>query len=130
MGNAGVTAVLITNIGELTTKVATDGDPCGTLHDAAVLIDGERIVWVGRAEGSSVAELVEASQSDPTVGTGSADIVDAGGRAVIRASSTVTPNLVFAGDRADEFEARMAGTPYAAGGIRPYGHRHSCGDRR
>ncbi len=27
-------------------------------------------------------------------------------------------HLVFGGDRADEFEARMAGTPYAAGGIR------------
>lgn len=27
-------------------------------------------------------------------------------------------HLVFGGDRADEFEARMSGTPYAAGGIR------------
>ena len=27
-------------------------------------------------------------------------------------------HLVFAGDRAPEFAARMAGTPYAAGGIR------------
>ncbi len=27
-------------------------------------------------------------------------------------------HLVFAGDRAEEFEARMTGTPYAAGGIR------------
>ena len=27
-------------------------------------------------------------------------------------------HLVFAGDRAEEFAARMAGQPYAAGGIR------------
>ena len=27
-------------------------------------------------------------------------------------------HLVFAGDRGDEFAARMAGAPYAAGGIR------------
>ena len=44
-----MTATLITNIGELTTNVARDGDPCGTLRDAAVLIEGGRIAWVGLA---------------------------------------------------------------------------------
>ena len=34
------------------------------------------------------------------------------------ASSTRTRHLVFAGDRAEEFAARMTGTPYSAGGIR------------
>ena len=50
-----MSATLITNIGELTTNVGpstgsgTDGDPCGTMTDAAILVDGGRIVWVGSA---------------------------------------------------------------------------------
>ena len=44
--------------------------------------------------------------------------MDAGGRAVIPGFVDSHTHLVFGGDRADEFEARMAGTPYAAGGIR------------
>ena len=44
--------------------------------------------------------------------------VDAGGRAVIPGFVDSHSHLVFAGDRAPEFAARMAGTPYAAGGIR------------
>ncbi|WEK61176.1 MAG: imidazolonepropionase [Candidatus Microbacterium colombiense] len=93
---------LITNIGELTTNVSRDGDPCGTLRDAAVLIDDGRIAWVGAA--------AEAPASD--------DVVDAGGRAVIPGFVDSHSHLVFGGDRAEEFEARMAGQKYAAGGIR------------
>ncbi|WP_102191552.1 imidazolonepropionase [Microbacterium aurantiacum] len=93
---------LITNIGELTTNVRADGDPCGTLHDAAVLIEEGRIAWVGSsAEAPPVAE-----------------VLDAGGRAVIPGFVDSHSHLVFAGDRAVEFEARMAGQKYAAGGIR------------
>ena len=46
------------------------------------------------------------------------EVVDAGGRAVIPGFVDSHTHLVFGGDRADEFEARMSGTPYAAGGIR------------
>ena len=98
-----MSTTLITNIGELTTNVAAAGDPCGTLHDAAVLIEGGRIAWVGPAAGAP---------------SGAGKIVDAGGRAVIPGFVDSHTHLVFGGDRADEFEARMAGTPYAAGGIR------------
>jgi len=87
---------LITNIGELTTN---DGP---ALHDAAVLLDGERIAWVGSA----------------TDAPSSAETVDVGGRAVIPGFVDSHSHLVFAGDRAAEFEARMAGQKYAAGGIR------------
>lgn len=87
---------LLTDIGELTTN---DGP---ALHDAAVLVDGDRIAWVG-----------------PTAEAPSADeIVDAGGRAVIPGFVDSHSHLVFGGDRASEFEARMAGQKYAAGGIR------------
>lgn len=99
--------MLITNIGELTTNVGTPGDPCGTLHDAAVLIEGGVVTWVGQAA-DAVTRV-----SDVTV-----ERVDAGGRAVIPGFVDSHTHLVFGGDRADEFEARMTGTPYAAGGIR------------
>ncbi len=93
---------LITNIGELTTNVRADGDPCGTLYDAAVLIEEGCIAWVGSsAEAPPVTE-----------------VRDAGGRAVIPGFVDSHSHLVFAGDRAVEFEARMAGQKYAAGGIR------------
>ena len=94
---------LITNIAELTTNVgSSDGDRFGTLVDAAVLLDGERIAWVGTADDAPDAD----------------EIVDAGGRAVIPGFVDSHSHLVFGGDRAAEFEARMAGQKYAAGGIR------------
>lgn len=98
-----MTATLITNIGELTTNVGAGDDPCGTLRGAAVLVEGTRISWVGPA--------TDAPASVP-------DTVDAAGRAVIPGFVDSHTHLVFGGDRADEFEARMTGTPYAAGGIR------------
>jgi imidazolonepropionase len=103
-----VTTTLITHIGELTTNVAADGDALGTLHDTAVLIVGDRIVWVGPA---SAAPVVSPE------GKGR-EVVDAGGRAVLPGFVDSHTHLVFGGDRADEFEARMTGAPYAAGGIR------------
>jgi imidazolonepropionase len=99
---------LITNIGELTTNasvpehVEAGDDRCGTLHDAAVLIDGDRIAWVGPA-----AEAPDADEA-----------IDAVGRAVIPGFVDSHSHLVFGGDRAAEFEARMQGQKYAAGGIR------------
>lgn len=88
---------LITNIGELTTN--TDA---GTLHDAAVLIEDGWVAWAGQA--------IDAP--------GAAEVVDAAGRAVIPGFVDSHSHLVFAGDRTSEFEARMAGQKYAAGGIR------------
>jgi imidazolonepropionase len=103
-----VTATLITNIGELTTNVARDGDPCGTMHGAAVLLEGSRIAWVG---GMTDAPAQAAARSG-------AEIVDAHGEAVLPGFVDSHTHLVFGGDRADEFEARTTGAPYAAGGIR------------
>ena len=134
-----MTATLITNIGELTTNVAAPGDPCGTLHDAAVLMVDGHIAWVGaaaHADRALVEQAIFDRESAPAPRDGGlspqsrgadavsqpsatgVEIVDAGGRAVIPGFVDSHTHLVFGGDRAHEFEARMAGVPYAAGGIR------------
>ncbi|WP_167474551.1 imidazolonepropionase [Nocardia arthritidis] len=89
-------AILITGIGELTTN--TEGGP---LHDAAVVLDGERIAWIGPAQAAPAAD----------------ERVDVGGRAVLPGWVDSHTHLVFGGDRTAEFEARMSGQPYRAGGI-------------
>ncbi|MGF2950603.1 imidazolonepropionase [Microbacterium alcoholitolerans] len=91
---------LITNIGELTTNAGS-----GDLADAAVLIDHGRIEWVGPADDVP---------ADPE----GCEEVDARGRAVIPGFVDSHSHIVFGGDRSAEFEARMAGQKYAAGGIR------------
>lgn len=93
---------LITNIGELSTCTMQIDGGAGIIRDAAVLVEDERIVWVGAAADAPVAD----------------EIVDAAGRAMIPGFVDSHSHLVFGGDRAAEFEARMAGAKYAAGGIR------------
>ena len=93
-------SLLLTGIGELTTHDPAHGD--GVLTDAAlVVVDGE-VVWTGPASQAPDADAV----------------VDVGGAAVIPGFVDCHTHPVFAGDRAAEFAARMAGEPYAAGGIR------------
>jgi len=95
--------VLVDGIGELVTNDPELG-PAGVVEGAAVAIDAERIVWVGPS--ASVPEGV----------TG--PVVDVDGRAVLPGFVDAHTHLVFAGDRASEFDARMRGEAYAAGGIR------------
>ena len=90
-------STLITNIAELMTQDLEQR----VLKDAAVVIDGERIAWIGAAGSAPAAD----------------DAVDAGGRAVLPGWVDSHTHLVFAGDRTAEFEARMAGESYSAGGI-------------
>ncbi len=100
-----VISTVITNIGELVTNDparATNDDPLGIHTNAAIVLDKDRVAWVGAAADAPPADTH----------------VDAGGRAVIPGFVDSHSHLVFAGDRAPEFAARMAGTPYAAGGIR------------
>ena len=97
-----MTTTLLTNVGELVTNDPNADDLLGTIADAAVVIDGSRVAWVGPA--------AEAPAAD--------EQVDVSGRAVIPGFVDSHSHLVFAGDRAAEFAARMAGESYAAGGIR------------
>lgn len=96
----------LTGIGHLVTNDPTrDGTPLGIVRDAGLVADTRGVVtWVGPAR--EVADHCDAAP------------VDVGGRAVIPGFVDSHTHLVFAGDRAGEFAARMAGTPYTAGGIR------------
>ncbi|MFD6176359.1 MULTISPECIES: imidazolonepropionase [unclassified Isoptericola] len=110
-------ATLILGIGELTTNapeaVGVDpvDDPTGVVRDAALLLDGGRVVWAG-------PESVCADGVEGALGRAPDRVVGVDGRAVIPGFVDSHSHLVFAGDRSAEFEARMAGRPYAAGGIR------------
>lgn len=96
--------LLLDHIGELVTNdAAHGGGPLGIVRDAALLVGDDRVLWAGpRARAERVVD----------------EVVDAAGAAVVPGFVESHSHLVFAGDRADEFAARMAGRPYAAGGIR------------
>jgi imidazolonepropionase len=94
--------LLIDGIGLLVTNDPEIGDgSLGVRRDAAVVISGTEVVAIGDA-GALVAD----------------ERVDVAGRCVIPGFVDSHTHLVFAGDRGDEFVARMAGADYAAGGIR------------
>ena len=105
-------STLITGIGELVTndpqvRPPSSGETIdltrlGRVVDAALVVEGERIAWVGRAAEAPVAD----------------ERVDVAGSAVLPGFVDSHAHLIFAGDRAEEFAARMAGQAYAAGGIR------------
>jgi imidazolonepropionase len=88
---------LITDIAELTTFA--DGD--GRRSHAALIVDDGRITWIGDARTAPAADTR----------------TSVGGRAVLPGWVDSHTHLVFAGDRSAEFEARMEGSKYAAGGI-------------
>jgi imidazolonepropionase len=96
-------AALWTGIGELVTNDPRhDGTPLGIIHDAALVVEHDRVAWAGPRTAAPAADLAR----------------DLGGRAVVPGFVDSHAHLVFAGDRAEEFAARMSGQPYAAGGIR------------
>lgn len=68
-----------------------------------------------------LAVVIRAGVVERVVPDGEVDVdlpeLDAGGGAVIPGFVDAHTHLVFAGDRADEFAARLAGRPYEAGGI-------------
>jgi imidazolonepropionase len=98
MEGTAMSTTVITGIGLL----ATQDDELGVIVDAAVVVRDESVAWVGPGAQAPAADRA----------------VDVGGRAVVPGFVDSHAHLVFAGDRGDEFAARMAGEPYAAGGIR------------
>lgn len=96
-----MTATLYTDIGELVTNDPARPGLLGLVHDAAVVVAGGRIAWVGQA--------TRAPEADRRFGLD--------GRAVLPGFVDSHTHAVFAGDRSEEFVARMAGERYTGGGI-------------
>jgi imidazolonepropionase len=91
----------------LATMEPRDGDSLGVIADGAIAAKDGRIAWVGRR-----ADLPAAAVEQ----------VDCGGAWILPGLIDCHTHLVFAGDRADEFERRLAGATYreiaeAGGGI-------------
>jgi imidazolonepropionase len=100
-----MSGVLIDNIGTLVTNDPSLGEgPLGVMRDAALVLGDGVVRWVGPRAATPQAAADER--------------VDAGGRAAIPGFVDSHGHLVFAGDRTEEFAARMSGRPYSAGGIR------------
>ena len=97
-----VTSTMLTNIGELVTNDPQAPDLLGVIEQAALVVEGTKVAWVGPATDAPAAD----------------ELVDLGGRTVLPGFVDSHSHLVFGGDRAQEFAARMAGESYAAGGIR------------
>jgi imidazolonepropionase len=93
-----VTSIAIAHIGELVTWA----EDRPVRNDAGLVLADGTVAWIGDAAHLPAAD----------------ELIDAGGRAVIPGFVDSHTHLVFAGDRAAEFTARMAGERYAAGGIR------------
>jgi len=94
-------SLLVTNIGSLALPGAEFGD-VQVIENAAFAIDAGVITWVGFATDAPACD----------------EVLDALGRAVIPGFVDSHAHLVFDGDRAQEFSARMAGESYSAGGIK------------
>ena len=97
-----MSSLLVTGITELVTNDPAHGGLLGLVEDAAVVVDGHRVAWTGPAP--------EAPPADTAY--------DVAGRAVLPGFVDSHSHLVFAGDRAAEFAARMSGQRYDGGGIR------------
>ncbi|MEP6560316.1 MAG: imidazolonepropionase, partial [Nakamurella sp.] len=98
----GDRSTVLRGISELVTNDPAAGPGLlGIITDAAVVIEDEQIVWVGRGDAAPAAD-----QS-----------MNFGGRAMLPGWVDSHSHVVFAGNRAAEFSARMAGQPYRAGGM-------------
>jgi imidazolonepropionase len=111
-------SLLVTNCSQLVTltgparpRVGSELRDLHIINDGAMLVEDRRIVAVGPRQ--EIAPLAGAST----------ETVDAGGRVVMPGFVDAHTHLVFAGNRADEFEMRCAGMTYQqiaerGGGIR------------
>jgi imidazolonepropionase len=98
-----VRSVAFTNIGSLITNDQGLGlGLLGELQNASVVVENGLIAWVG----------------DSSTTPDTDENIDVQGGTLLPGFVDSHAHLMFAGDRASEFSARMAGQAYAAGGIR------------
>jgi imidazolonepropionase len=90
-------SLLLRNIGSLITNASGIPGDLSVVPDAAVLVRDGVVVWTGAEAHLPASDGVE---------------IDAGGRCVIPGFVDAHTHLVFGGDRASEFAARLAGASY------------------
>ena len=96
-------SLAITNIGSLITNDPNLGSGIlGELENASLVIENGQVAWVGTSGSAPATDQV----------------IDAEGMGVIPGFVDSHAHMVFAGDRSKEFEARMNGEKYSAGGIK------------
>jgi len=99
-----MTSTLVHNIGQLVTNDPQhDGTKLGVILNAALLIEDGVIAWAGPDSDAPTHHIKHQ--------------LDAKGRAVIPGFVDSHTHMIFAGDRSQEFRARMLGESYSAGGI-------------
>lgn len=98
-----MTSLALTGIGALVTCDASIGlGPLGIVERGALVCEDGRVVYAG---------------PEATAPLGVDECVDVAGRCVMPGFVDSHTHLIFAGDRAAEFVARMAGGAYEPGGI-------------
>ena len=98
-----MSSVAITDIGSLVTNDSTLGDGAlGLRSNAAIVIVDGKIAWIGDSQSVGVTD----------------NRISVAGKTVIPGFVDSHAHLVFAGDRSEEFSARMNGESYSAGGIK------------
>jgi imidazolonepropionase len=90
-------SLLIRDVGRLVSY-----DDAAPVADAALVLDGGVVAWSGPSSAAPACD----------------EVLSAGGGCVVPGFVDSHTHLVFGGDRVEEFTARLAGIPYAAGGIR------------
>ena len=99
-------STLFNNIGCLFTNNESDthgaARDLGEICDAAIVVEDGKVSWVGEAKNAPAADAQ----------------IDLAGQTVIPGFVDSHAHLMFAGDRAEEFSARMQGQSYSAGGIK------------
>ncbi|WP_296633071.1 imidazolonepropionase [Rhodoluna sp.] len=99
-------STLFNNIGCLFTNNQDGTDAAsrdlGEICDAAIVVEDGKVAWVGEAKNAPAAD----------------EQIDLNNQTVIPGFVDSHAHLMFAGDRAEEFSARMQGQSYSAGGIK------------
>jgi imidazolonepropionase len=96
-------SIAITNIGSLVTNDQSLGSGIlGEIENASLVIENGKIAWVGYTN-----DVPDTQQQ-----------IDVAGKAVIPGFVDSHAHLLFAGERSKEFQARMKGEKYSAGGIK------------
>ena len=98
-----MSSVAITDIGSLVTNDSDLGDGAlGIRTNAAIVVVDGNIAWIGDSQSVGVTD----------------NRISVAGKTVIPGFVDSHAHLVFAGDRSEEFSARMSGESYSAGGIK------------